>query len=132
MTRPYTLLIVPWHENGLLHTDSFSQEKPSDEWGRESGQGIAAQMLPIADPHRFGELQPLRAERFFRELNTIKGGIVRPKLKIERDLLLKLRVTVADDAWDVISIFGPEPLDAHGSHAVEHPEFEWLALNAGR
>ena len=48
-------------------------------------------MLPIADPHRFGELQSLRSERFLRELDTIKRGIVQAEFEVERDLLLKLR-----------------------------------------
>lgn len=84
-------MIVPRHINRLLHTDGFGQEELGDHRGRECGQGIAAQMLPIADPHRFGELEPLRPECFFRELDAVKRGVIWTKFKIERNLLFKLR-----------------------------------------
>jgi len=53
MKTTTTLVIVSRHVNGLLQTDRLGQEEFSDEWCRKSGQRIAAQMLPIADPHGF-------------------------------------------------------------------------------
>ena len=89
-------------------------------------------MLPIADPDRLGEHQPLRSKRLFRQLDAVERGIVQAKLVVERHLLLKFRAAIADHAGDMMPVLGLEPLDAHGPDAVEHPDLERLALNSGR
>ena len=89
-------------------------------------------MLPIADPDRLGEHQPLRSKRLFRQLDAVERGIVRAKLVVERHLLLEFRAAVVDHAGDPMPVLGLEPLDAHGPDAVEHPDLERLALDPGR
>src|SRR5262249_21550234 len=99
---------------------------------REGGERIAGQMFPVAELHGLGECQALRSEGLLRQLEAVERGIVRVKLVVEWHLLLEFRATVPDHAGDMTAVLRLETLDAHGSHAVEHPDLERLAPNSSR
>ena len=63
-------------------------------------------MLPVADPDRLGECQPLGSERLLGQLEAVERGIVRAELEVERHLLLEDLAAVADHAGDVAAVLG--------------------------
>ena len=91
---PHALALVAGHVDGLLQRDRVLQHEPSDVRGRQGGQGIAAQILPIADPYRLGKQQLLRSKRLFCQLDAVERGIVWAKFIVERYLLLKFQAAV--------------------------------------
>ena len=121
---PHSLVIVPGHVDGLLEGDRAPQRQPRAERHHECGDGITGQMLPVADPDRLGECQPLGSERLLGHLEAVERGIVQAELEVEWHLLLEDRTAVADHAGDVAAVLGLQSLDAHGSDAVEHPDLE--------